>query len=43
MFNFSFDKRIIYVVIAIMVMTTLFNYINNPSALMSLIISIPGV
>ncbi len=43
MFNFSFDKRVIYVVIAIMVLTTLVNYISNPGALFGLLASIPGV
>jgi len=43
MFNFSFDKRIVYVVIAIMVLSTLTTYINNPGALFMLLVSIPGV
>ena len=43
MFNFSFDKRVLYVVIAIMVFMTLANYINNPGALFGLLASIPGV
>ena len=43
MFNFSFDKRIIYVVIAIMVLTTVAQYITNPNALLGLLVSIPGV
>lgn len=43
MFNFSFDKRVIYVIIAIMVLSTIVNYINNPGALIGLIVSIPGV
>ena len=43
MFNFSFDKRIIYVIIAIMVLSTVAQYINNPGALFSLLVSIPGV
>ncbi len=43
MFNFSFDKRIIYIIIAIMVLSTLVNYINNPGALFALLASIPGV
>ncbi|MEI3356406.1 MAG: site-2 protease family protein [Clostridia bacterium] len=43
MFNFSLDKRVVYVVIAIMVLTTLVNYITNPGALFSLLLSIPGV
>ncbi len=43
MFNFSLDKRVVYVVIAIMVLTTLVNYITNPGELFSLLLSIPGV
>lgn len=43
MFNFSLDKRVVYVVIAIMVLTTLVNYITNPGALFGLLLSIPGV
>ena len=43
MFNFSLDKRVVYVVIAIMVLTTLVNDITNPGALFSLLLSIPGV
>ena len=43
MFNFSFDKRIIYIIIAIMVLSTVTQYITNPSALFALLVSIPGV
>ena len=43
MFNFSFDKRIIYIIIAIMVLSTLAQYITNPGALFALLVSIPGV
>lgn len=43
MFNFSFDKRIIYIIIAIMVLSTVFQYIANPGALFALLVSIPGV
>lgn len=43
MFNFSFDKRIVYVIIAVMVITTVADYITNPSALFALLASIPGV
>lgn len=43
MFNFSFDKRMGYVVIAIMVLSTITTYINHPSALFMLLVSIPGV
>ena len=43
MFNFSFDKRTIYIIIAVMVLATLFQYVSNPTALFSLLVSIPGV
>lgn len=43
MFNFSFDKRVLYVIITIMVFMTLANYISNPGALFGLLASIPGV
>lgn len=43
MFNFSFDKRIIYIIIAIMVLSTVAEYITNPGALFSLLVGIPGV
>lgn len=43
MFNFSFDKRVIFVIIAIMVLLNLATYISNPEALFILIATIPGV
>ena len=43
MFNFSFDKRIIYIIIAIMVLSTVVQYATNPGALYGLLVSIPGV
>ena len=43
MYNFSLDKRVIYVVITIMVIMSLTNLITNPGALFSLLASIPGV
>ena len=43
MYNFSLDKRVIYVVIAIMVIMSLTNLITNPGALFSLLASLPGV
>ena len=43
MFNFSFDKRIVYIIIAIMVLSTISEYITNPGALFALLVSIPGV
>ena len=43
MFNFSFDKRVIYIILAIMVLSTIVNYATNPGALFGLIVSIPAV
>ncbi len=43
MFNFSFDKRFVYIIIVVMVLTTIVQYITNPSALFLLLVSIPGV
>lgn len=43
MFNFSFDKRMVYIIIAIMVLSTVAQYITNPGALFALLVSIPGV
>lgn len=43
MFNFSFDKRIVYIIIAIMIVSTVAQYITNPGALVALLVSIPGV
>lgn len=43
MFNFSFDKRIIYIIIGIMVLSMIVQYISNPGMLISLLVTIPGV
>ena len=43
MFNFSFDKRIIYAVIAIMVFRTIYQYSTVEGAILSLVLTIPGV
>lgn len=43
MFNFSFDKRIIYIILIILILSTLVQYATNPDLLLSLLISIPGV
>ncbi len=43
MFNFSIDKRAIYILIAIMVITKIVEYTTNTGALFSLLLSIPGV
>lgn len=43
MFNFSFDKRALYFLIAIMVIGTLARYASNTEALLGLLLTIPGV
>lgn len=43
MFNFSFDKRTIYIILGILILFTIIQYVANPGALMSLLISAPGV
>ena len=43
MFNFSFDRRTMYIIIAIMVILTMVQYLANPGALISLLFSVPGV
>ena len=40
---FNFDKRIVYVIVAVMILSTLTGYIANPNSLFSLLVSIPGV
>ena len=42
MFNFSFDKRIIYIILGIMVLSMVVQYLANPGMLFSLLISVPG-
>ena len=43
MFNFSFDKKILYILIAILVFASLAQYLTNPGLLFILLASIPGV
>ena len=43
MFNFSFDKRIIYILIGILVLSSVVNYMDNPESFFFLLASIPGV
>ena len=43
MFNFSFDRRVIFIIIVIMVLANLATYISNPMALFFLLATIPGV
>ncbi len=43
MFNFSFDKRTLYIIVGILILIGVLQYLANPSQLYSLLISIPGV
>ncbi len=43
MFNFSFDKRTMYIIVGILILIGVLQYIANPAQLYSLLISIPGV
>ena len=43
MFNLGYDKRILYIIIAIFVVMHLGSYINNPDSLLSLVLSLPAV
>ena len=43
MFNFSFDKRMIYIIIAVLVLGALARYLANPDLLFALLLSVPGV
>ena len=43
MFNFSFDRRTLYIIIIILVLFALAQYITNPASLFNLVISVPGV
>ena len=43
MFNFQFDRKTIYIIIAVLAVAAIVQYTSNPGALLSLLISIPGV
>jgi Zn-dependent protease len=43
MFNFSFDRRIMYLLIGILVLSTVVGYMNNPQSFFYLLATIPGV
>ena len=43
MFNFSFDKRFLYIILGIMVVSTLARYVTQEGALLGLLLTIPGV
>ena len=43
MFNFSFDRRTMYIIIAVMVGIALIQYATNPAQIIGLLLSAPGV
>ena len=43
MFNFSFDKRTIYIIMAILIVLSLGSYIQNPQKLLNLVLTLPAV
>lgn len=43
MFNYSFDKKYLYIIIGIMVLVTIGRYASQEGALLSLLLTIPGV
>ncbi len=43
MFNFSFDRRTLYIIIGVLILIGALQYLANPGQLYSLLISIPGV
>ena len=43
MFNFGYDKRILYIIIGILALSTLMDYINTPGALLGLVLTLPAV
>lgn len=43
MFNLGYDKRILYVIIAIFVALNIGSYINDPNSLLGLVLSLPAV
>lgn len=43
MFNFNYDKRYEYLIMAILVAMSLVSYLNNPTKLLSLVLTLPAV
>ena len=43
MFNFSFDKKTLYIIIGVMALIAIMKYATNPEILLSLLLSAPGV
>lgn len=42
-FMFNIDRRVIYIIITILVVSTIFGYIQNPNELLALLLTLPGV
>lgn len=43
MFNFSFDKKTMYIIVGIMILFAIVQYVSNPNQLLGLLLSAPGV
>ncbi len=43
MFNFSFDKKYLYIILGIMILSTIASYATQEGALLGLLLTIPGV
>ncbi len=43
MFGFNLDRRLIYAVIGVLAVLSIFSFANNPDSLLSLILTMPGV
>lgn len=43
MFNFSFDKRTMYIIVAVMLVLIIIQYASNPNQLIGLLLTAPGV
>ena len=43
MFGFTFDRRMLYVIMAILIIMMLGRYLSNPAELLNLLLTVPGV
>ncbi len=43
MFNFSFDKRTMYIIVAVMLVLIIIQYVSSPNQLIGLLLTAPGV
>ena len=43
MFNFSFDKRTMYIIVAVMLVLIIIQYVSSPKQLIGLLLTAPGV